>query len=90
MNLYGYQLMQEGATEDALIVLQMNAEAFPSSANVYDSVSDAYLASGNKEEALRYAEKAIKMLETDTRNAPAFKDAIRQSAEQKISDLKKK
>ena len=90
MNLYGYQLMQEGANADALIVLQMNAEAFPTSANVYDSVADAYLANGNKEEALRYAEKAVKMLATDTRATEAFKDAIRESAEQKIRDLKKK
>ena len=90
MNVYGYQLMQEGSNADALIVLQMNAEAFPASANVYDSVADAYLANGNKEEALRYAEKAIKMLETDTRAPAAFKDAVRQSAEQKIRDLKKK
>ena len=90
MNLYGYQLMQEGANADALIVLQMNAEAFPASANVYDSVADAYLANGNAAEALRYAEKAIKMLETDTRTPAAFKDAVRESAEQKIRDLKKK
>jgi dienelactone hydrolase len=90
MNLYGYQLIQEGANADALIVLQMNADAYPQSANVYDSVADAFLANGNKEEALRYAEKAIKMLETDMRAPAAFKDAVRQSAEQKIRDLKKK
>lgn len=89
MNLYGYQLMQDGNNADALIVLQMNADAFPKSANVYDSVSDAYLAAGNKVEALRFAEKALKMLETDTQTPAAFKDAIRQSAEQKIRDLRK-
>lgn len=88
MNVYGYQLMQEGNNADALIVLQMNADAFPDSPNVYDSVSDAYLAAGNKAEALRYAEKALKMLDADTRTPQAFKDAIRQSAEQKIRELR--
>jgi dienelactone hydrolase len=90
MNLYGYQLLQEGSNADALIVMQLNADAYPTSANVFDSLSDAYLANGNQAEALRYAEKALAMLPTDTRSAPAFRDAIRQSAEQKVRDLKKK
>ena len=90
MNLYGYQLLQEGSNADALIVMQMNADAYPTSANAFDSLSDAYLANGNQAEALRFAEKALAMLPTDTRSAPAFRDAIRQSAEQKVRDLKKK
>ena len=90
MNIYGYQLLQEGSNADALIVMQMNADAYPTSANAFDSLSDAYLANGNQAEALRFAEKALAMLPTDTRSAPAFRDAIRQSAEQKVRDLKKK
>ena len=90
MNVYGYQLLNEGRNADALLVMQMNADAYPTSANVFDSLSDAYLANGNQAEALRFAEKALAMLPTDTRSAPAFRDAIRQSAEQKVRDLKKK
>ena len=90
MNLYGYQLLQEGSNADALLVMQMNADAYPTSANVFDSLSDAYLANGNQAEALRFAEKTLAMLPTDTRSAPAFREQIRQSAEQKVRDLKKK
>jgi dienelactone hydrolase len=89
MNAYGYQLLQEGRNKDAVIVFQMNVDAYPQSANVYDSLSDAFLADGNKAEALRYAEKALQQLDADTRTPPELKQGIRESAEKKIRDLKK-
>jgi dienelactone hydrolase len=88
-NAYGYQLMQEGKPQDAIIVLQMNADAYPESANTYDSLSDAYLAAGKPADALRLAEKALQVLATDTRTPAEFKAAIRESAEKKIRELKK-
>lgn len=89
MNAYGYQLLQEGRNKDAVIVFQMNVEAYPESANVYDSLADAFLADGNKSEALRYAERTLQLLDADTRTPPALKKAIRESAEKKVRDLKK-
>ncbi len=65
-NLLGYQLLQAGNFNDAVVVFQMNVEGYPRSANVYDSLSDGYLAMGNKEEALKYAQKAIEVLDKDT------------------------
>ncbi len=56
-NLLGYQLLQEGNAKDAVEVFKLNVDAYPASANTYDSLSDGYLALGNKEEALRYAEQ---------------------------------
>ena len=89
LNQYGYQLMQEGRNKDAVILLQMNVDEYPQSANVYDSLSDAYLADGNKVEALRFAEKALQVLATDTQTPEEFKNQIRESAEGKIKQLKK-
>jgi pimeloyl-ACP methyl ester carboxylesterase len=86
-NQLGYQLLQAGNLEDAVIVFQMNVEAYPRSANVYDSVSDAYLAMGNKEEALKYAEKAIEALDKDPNATAEFKQLVRASAAQKIKEL---
>lgn len=88
-NLYGYQLLQEGNAAHALWVFQLNVDAYPKSANTYDSLSDAYLALGKREDAMRYAEKALKMLETDTRVSPELRSAIQESAQKKISDLRK-
>ena len=57
--------------------------------NTYDSLSDAYLALGNREEALRNAEKALEMLPKDTEADGQFQDARPESAETKIKELKK-
>lgn len=88
-NAYGYQLLQGGRAEDAVIVFQMTADAYPESANVYDSLSDAHLAAGRRAEALRFAEQALRTLASDTRTPDAFKQQIRESAERKIRELKK-
>jgi dienelactone hydrolase len=87
MNQLGYQLLQADNTQDAVAVFRMNVEAYPGSANVYDSLSDGYLAMGNKEEALKYAQRAIEMLDKDTNATAEFKQAVRESAESKIKQL---
>jgi tetratricopeptide (TPR) repeat protein len=63
---YGYQLLQGGNPKDAVEVFKLNVDAYPNSANVYDSLSDGYLELGNKEAALQNAEKAIALLPKDT------------------------
>jgi dienelactone hydrolase len=89
-NLYGYSLLQAGNTKDAIGVFELNVAAYPHSANTYDSLSDAHLAAGNKDEALRLAEKALAVLATDEHVNPDFAALIRESAEKKINELKKK
>jgi len=86
-NLRGYQLLQEGNVKDAIAVFQLNLDAYPRSANVNDSLSDAYLAMGNKDEALKYAKKALEMLDSDPNATPEFKRLVRESAEGKIKEL---
>ena len=87
-NLLGYQLLQAGNTKDALTVLKMNNEAYPASANTYDSVSDALLAAGDRAGALQYATKALEMLEKDAEAGADFKKLVRESAERKVKELK--
>jgi dienelactone hydrolase len=89
-NAYGYQLLQQGRNEDAIIVFQMNVDAYPNSANTYDSLADGYLAAGKKDEALRFAEKALVMLENDTNTPEEFKAQIKESAQRKVAELKKR
>jgi dienelactone hydrolase len=88
-NAYGYQLLQEGRHEDAIIVFTMNVDAYPQSPNTYDSLGDAYLAAGKRDEALRLAEKTLAMLDKDTTTPEDFKAQIRESAERKIAELKR-
>jgi tetratricopeptide (TPR) repeat protein len=89
LNLHGYQLLQEGNSKDAVEVFRLNVDAYPASANTYDSLSDGLLAAGETTEALRYAEKAIAVLATDKQVNEELREAIRESAQKKIRDLKK-
>ena len=86
-NLLGYALLQDGKVKDAIVVFQLNAEAYPRSANAYDSLSDGYLAIGNKEEALKYAQKTIDVLDTDPNAPPQLKQLLRDGANKKIKEL---
>jgi dienelactone hydrolase len=87
MNQLGYFHLQAGRAEEAIRLFRLNTMAYPASANTYDSLADAYLANGQNELALRMSEKALELLPKD-RSTEDRKQAIRQSAEQKIAKLK--
>jgi len=61
LNSFGYQLLQVGKVDLAIAILKLNAESYPQSANVYDSMGEAYMIKGNKEEALTNYEKSLKL-----------------------------
>jgi tetratricopeptide (TPR) repeat protein len=61
LNTLGYQLLQAGRTDQAIEFLKLNAESYPESANVYDSLGEAYMMKGDKLEAKKYFEKSIKI-----------------------------
>jgi dienelactone hydrolase len=87
VNLLGYEHMQSGDIKGAVEILKLNAMAYPNSPNVYDSVSDAYLADGQKDMALQNARKAVELLAKDTADTEKRRNDIRESAEQKIKQL---
>lgn len=87
LNLLGYQLLQDGRIRQAVELFKLNTEAYPASANTYDSLGDAYLADGQNDLALQASQKAIEMLASD-KSTDDRKQAIRASAEQKIAKLK--
>ena len=59
LNNLGYGLMGQDKTEAALAVFQLNTELFPRSANPWDSLAEAYLASGKAEKAVLYYQLAF-------------------------------
>jgi dienelactone hydrolase len=87
VNIMGYEHMLAGDAKGAVEILKLNVQAYPDSANVYDSLSDAYLAEGQKDLALANAKKALEMLASDTKAPEAMRNAIRESAEQKLKQL---
>jgi dienelactone hydrolase len=87
VNLLGYEHLQMGDTKGAVEIFRLNALAYPNSPNVYDSLSDAYLADGQKELSLQNARKAVELLAMDNANTEQRRNGIRDSAEQKIKQL---
>lgn len=59
INNAGYQLLAAGKVAEAIEMFKINAEAFPKSGNVYDSLGEAYLKNGNKELAIVNYKKSI-------------------------------
>jgi predicted Zn-dependent protease len=87
VNLIGYEHLQSGDTKGAIEIMKLNAAAYPNSPNVYDSLSDAYLADGQNDLARQNAEKALEALGSDSTDSEERRKLIRQSAEQKLKQL---
>jgi len=83
MNLAVYERIQAGQAKDAIALATLNTEAFPSSANTWDTLADAYVADGQNEAAMQAAHMAIEKLPGD-KSSEDFKARVRQSAEQKL------
>ena len=68
LNDLGYALLREKRIAEAISVFKVNVELYPQSANVYDSLGEAYLVNGDKELA---AANYKKSLELDPKNENA-------------------
>ncbi len=67
--------------------MKLNTLAYPDSPNSYDSLSDAYLADGQKDLALQNAKRALELLAKDTTDPEARRTAIHDSAAGKVKQL---
>jgi tetratricopeptide (TPR) repeat protein len=61
LNGLGYALLQMKKIDEAVRILELNAEAYPQSANAYDSVAEAYMAQGNREKAIANYKKSLQL-----------------------------
>ena len=68
LNTLGYTLMGEDEIAAAIAIFRLNVEAYPGSANVYDSLGEAYMNAGDNAQAITNYERSL-ALEPDNRNA---------------------
>jgi CubicO group peptidase (beta-lactamase class C family) len=62
MNSLGYYFLNtRKVVEVAVAVFQLNIEAFPNSANAYDSLGEAYMVKGDKELAIRNYQRSLEL-----------------------------
>jgi peptidylprolyl isomerase len=61
MNAWGYRLLQNNQVREAIEVFKLNVEAYPNSANVYDSLAESYAVHGDKQLAIDNYRKALEL-----------------------------
>jgi CubicO group peptidase (beta-lactamase class C family) len=67
LNDLGYSLLSQGKIEEAIRAFRENIAAYPESANVYDSIGDAYLAGGHRTAARDAYRRAVELDSTNSR-----------------------
>ena len=87
VNQMGYDHLQAGDAKNAVEIMKLNVSAFPESPNAYDSLSDVYLADGQKELARQNAKKALELLANDTTDPEDRRNGIRDNAQMKLKQL---
>ncbi len=61
LNGLGYRLLYGGKEADGLMVFQKNVQEYPQSSNVYDSLGEAYMKTGQKDLAIQNYEKSLQI-----------------------------
>jgi FKBP-type peptidyl-prolyl cis-trans isomerase len=59
LNSLGYGLLRQRKVREAIEILKLNVETYPQSANVYDSLGEAYLLNGDRDLAVQNYEKSL-------------------------------
>jgi glyoxylase-like metal-dependent hydrolase (beta-lactamase superfamily II) len=82
LNAYGYRLLQENKVPQAVRLFKINADLYPDSWNVYDSLGEALLKSGDGSGAERMYAKSVE-LKPDNQNGINELKKIRGAAKSK-------
>jgi tetratricopeptide (TPR) repeat protein len=61
LNTLGYTLLNRQMNAESIKVFKLALEIYPNSANLYDSLGEAYLRSGDKKNAMLYYEKSLQL-----------------------------
>jgi len=76
LNSLGYRLLRNKQVPEAIRIFQLNAEAYPKSSDVYDSLGEASWKAGDNVQAIAYYEKAVQ-LDPKNYNALAMLEKVR-------------
>jgi glyoxylase-like metal-dependent hydrolase (beta-lactamase superfamily II) len=75
-NRLGYRLLGEDRLDEAIVVFEMNAEAFPDAWNVYDSLGEALATRGDVDLAISNYRRSLE-LNPDNSNATQWIERLR-------------
>ena len=74
LNSLGYEFLRKKENEKAIDVFKMNVALYPESYNVYDSLGDAYLRTGDSLQAFNNYKKSLEFF-NDNKKAKEYVDA---------------
>jgi hypothetical protein len=83
LNAMGYALLNRNEHEKAIKIFQYTLELYPESFNGHDSLAEAYLTKGDKENAIKYYKLAVKLNPGDS----DFAKRVLQSSKTKLQEL---
>jgi len=83
LNALGYRFINEKSYDKAVAVLAYNARLYPNSANTYDSLAEAYLTKGDKENAIKYYKLAVEK----NPGSSEFEKRLLESSKAKLKEL---
>jgi tetratricopeptide (TPR) repeat protein len=89
VNGAGYTLLGARKLPEAIAVFLWNVEAYPLSANARDSLAEAYMESGDTENAVKYYEQVLEMIPRDPRPDRDFLENLAQGARDRLARLKR-
>jgi glyoxylase-like metal-dependent hydrolase (beta-lactamase superfamily II) len=78
-NAYGYAFLQRDKVEQAIEIFRINADLYPDSWNVYDSLGEALLRAGNTDEAVDMYQRSL-ALNPENTNGKEVLAGIRSAA----------
>jgi CubicO group peptidase (beta-lactamase class C family) len=90
INNLGYFLMNAGRVPAAIEIFKINAEYYPNSANVYDSLAEAYMNNGDTDLAIKYYKKALETVPKDSTTDKDLLERVKQGASEKLKELEAK
>lgn len=76
LNTLGYTLLNRRMNEESIKVFKLALELYPNSANLYDSIGEAFMRSGDKKNAILNYEKSLK-LNPGNENAKKILETLR-------------
>ena len=61
LNTLGYQLLRNNKFKEAIRIFQLNVDAYPQSANAYDSLGEGYMDDGDKPRAIANYQRSLQL-----------------------------
>jgi len=81
LNALGYQYLNQQKLDQALAVLELNAELYPASWNVWDSLAEAHMIRGDRDRAVELYQKSIAM-NPDNQNGKTMLERLATAGEE--------